>query len=86
MANGLTPKLERGNTMAHHIDAKGQLTVSIALGGRLLLTPRINHLTTPEGASNGRRDLRALRSRAMVELAMAWADPAWRRRGRAASE
>ena len=64
------------------IQTSGQLTVSVALGESLLLTAQLSHLATIEGQSNHRHNLRAIRSRAMVEVALAWADPEWRRRWR----
>lgn len=68
--------------MSKHIETNGQLTVSVALGGGLLLTAQLNQLATLKSQISDRHSLRAIRSQAMIEVALAWADPVWRRRWR----
>jgi hypothetical protein len=72
--------------MAHNLDMNGQLTVSVALGGLVLLKARLNNRTELLSSGASRRELRQLRSTAMVELALAWTDSARRKARPAASE
>ena len=66
--------------MSKRTEASGQLTVSLTLGERPLLSARFQQQVRVEG--DGRRALRAIRARAMAELALAWAEPPTRKRWR----
>ena len=66
--------------MSKHTEISGQLTVSIALAERPLLSAHFQHQARLAG--DGRRALRAIRARAMAELALAWAEPPTRQRWR----
>ncbi|AOW12580.1 hypothetical protein LPB72_16195 [Hydrogenophaga crassostreae] len=70
--------------MAPVIEMDEQLMASMRLGDPLLVAVQVRHEATAREAVAGRRDQRALRSRAMIELALAWADPVWRRHWRTA--
>lgn len=70
--------------MANQFKTTGQLGLEVVLGGHLQLRLLVGHAASLREQTNelDRHRLRAIRSRAMVEVAMAWADPGWRRRWR----
>jgi len=70
--------------MARIIESDVQLLASMRLSDRFLLSLQTRHGATLQGAVAGQRDQRVLRSQAMIGLAVAWTDPAWRQRWRAA--
>lgn len=70
--------------MARIIESDVQLLASMRLSERFLLAVQVRHGATLQVAVAGRRAQRVLRSRAMMGLAVAWSDPAWRQRWRAA--
>jgi hypothetical protein len=72
--------------MSKLMESDQRNTVPIAPGGRLFLSAQLNPLASLKGGGRDRHSLRAIRSRAMVEVALAWADPVWRQRWRAGSD
>lgn len=72
--------------MAHNFDMNGQLTLSVAWGGLVLLKARLNNRAEFSSGGASRRELRQLRSMAMVDLGLAWRDSARRPSGQAELE
>ena len=63
----------------HNIRLQSRLNLSFALGSQLLISVRLQQGAVAENPlGEGRRAQRALRSQAMVELAVAWGNPTWR--------
>ena len=66
----------------HHIRVNAHINLSVTLGRGLVLTARLAHWAVAEGIDReNHRAQRSLRSRAMLELALAWADPGLRQAG-----
>lgn len=66
----------------HHIRTNAHINLSVTLGRGLVLTARLARWAVAEGIDReNHRAQRSLRSRAMLELALAWADPGLRQAG-----